>query len=311
MISDLPHCPIPAEIIRIAAPEQSFAEDALTYILEPFQPLREQMIAITGIGLEADVEGDDASLRRRSVPLSSLGRDLSMLAAGQPNGQRVIFIHGSPGLGEEWSSFLTAVPQGRLYLAPDRPGFGDSGDVPVTDLQQQADALLPLIGSSAQPPVVLVGYSYGGPVALRLAVDHPDRVAGVLLIGAAADPGLEEIHPLQEVAALDFFQQMLPTELANSNAELMSLRDGLEKLAEDLSNLNIPVTIVQGTGDNLVPPSNADYLRNHLPRAPAVVMVEGADHFLPWSHPDLLLHALDCLLTGRIIQPSEMVVPDR
>lgn len=311
MISDLPHCPIPAEIIRIAAPEQSFAEDALTYILEPFQPLREQMIAITGIGLEADVEGDDASLRRRSVPLSSLGRDLSMLAAGQPDGQRVIFIHGSPGLGEEWSSFLTAVPQGRLYLAPDRPGFGDSGDVPVTDLQQQADALLPLIGSSAQPPVVLVGYSYGGPVALRLAVDHPDRVAGVLLIGAAADPGLEEIHPLQEVAALDFFQQMLPTELANSNAELMSLRDGLEKLAEDLSNLNIPVTIVQGTGDNLVPPSNADYLRNHLPRAPAVVMVEGADHFLPWSHPDLLLHALDCLLTGRIIQPSEMVVPDR
>ncbi|WP_410217501.1 alpha/beta fold hydrolase [Paracoccus sp. (in: a-proteobacteria)] len=311
MISDLPHCPIPAEIIRIAAPEQSFAEDALTYILEPFQPLREQMIAITGIGLEADVEGDDASLRRRSVPLSSLGRDLSMLAAGQPDGQRVIFIHGSPGLGEEWSSFLTAVPQGRLYLAPDRPGFGDSGDVPVTDLQQQADALLPLIGSSAQPPVVLVGYSYGGPVALRLAVDHPDRVAGVLLIGAAADPGLEEIHPLQEVAALDFFQQMLPTELANSNAELMSLRDGLEELAEDLSNLNIPVTIVQGTGDNLVPPSNADYLRNHLPRAPAVVMVEGADHFLPWSHPDLLLHALDCLLTGRIIQPSEMVVPDR
>lgn len=311
MIADLPHCPVPGEIVQLAAPEQSLAGDALTFILEPFQPLREQLIAITGIGLEAEVEGDDPLLRRRDLPTRADGQPLSVLAAGQPGGQRVIFIHGSPGLGEEWAGFLADVPAGRLYLAPDRPGFGNSGPTPVTDLQDQADALVPLLGTPAQPPVTLVGYSYGGPLALRLAADHPDRVAALLLVGAAADPGLEEIHPLQEVAALDFFAQMLPTELASSNAELMSLRAGLEALARDLPGLRLPVTIVQGTADTLVPASNADYLRAHLAVPPATVMIEGADHFLPWSHAPVLTRALDCLLEAQTVQRSEASVPDR
>lgn len=311
MISDLPHCPVPGETIQIAAPEQSFVEEALTFILVPFKPLREQMIAITGIGLESEIAGGDAALRRRSVRVPATGELLSVLASGQPGGQRVVFIHGSPGLGEEWAAFLAEVPQGRLYLAPDRPGYGDSGTTAVTDLQAQADALVPLLGPASLPPAILVGFSYGGPIALRLAADHPDRVAGLLLIGAAADPGLEEIHPLQEVAALDFFEQMLLTELANANAELMSLRGGLDLLADDLGGLHMPVTIVQGTDDTLVPPSNAAYLQSRLPAAPSVILVEGADHFLPWSHPALLIDALDCLVQGIPGHLSGSVLPGR
>lgn len=311
MIADLPHCPVPGEIIQLAAPEQTLAGEALTFILEPFQPLREQLIAITGLGLEAEIEGDDPALRRRELPAGADGPPLSVLAAGQPGGQRVIFIHGSPGLGEEWAPFLADVPAGRLYLAPDRPGFGNSGPDPVTDLQRQADALVPLLGTPAQPPVTLVGYSYGGPLALRMAADHPDRVAALLLVGAAADPGLEEIHPLQEVAALDFFAQMLPAELASSNAELMSLRAGLETLAQDLPGLSMPVTVLQGSADTLVPASNAAYLRALLPTPPAVVMIEGADHFLPWTHAPVLTRALDCLLEAQTHQRSEASPPDR
>lgn len=308
MIADLPHCPVPGEVVVIAEPEQSMAGEALTFILEPFQPLREQFIAITGLGLSAEVEGDDARLRRIDVPAPPDGPSLSLLAAGQPEGRRVVFIHGSPGLGEEWASFLADVPSGRLYLAPDRPGFGESAHMPMTELQQQADALRPLLGPDGHDPVVLVGYSYGGPVALRLAADHPERVAALLLIGAAVDPGLEEIHPVQEVAALDFFAQMLPTELASSNAELMSLRPGLEELAEDLGALHVPVTIVQGTADTLVPPSNADYIRSRMPEVASSVIVEGADHFLPWSHPRLLAQALDCLVDGGPAQSGSILL---
>lgn len=304
MIADLPTCPAPGAIIEIAAPELSLAGEALTFILEPLRPLREPLIAMTGIGLDAEIEGDGSAIRRYAIPQAGAGHDLAVLAAGPPMGRRVVFIHGSPGLGEEWLPFLTDVPQGRLHLAPDRPGFGESGSEPVTALQQQADALVPLLGSALQVPVVLVGYSYGGPVALRLAADHPDRVAGLLLIGAAADPGLEEIHPLQEVAALDFFQQLLPTELANSNAELMALQDGLEALQGDLARIRMPVTVVQGTADTLVPPSNADFLRAHLPVPPSMIMVEGEGHFLPWTHGPLLTAALDCLMQGAQAQLS-------
>lgn len=298
MMTDLPHCPVPGEIMTIAAAERSLAAEALSLILEPFQPLREQLIAITGLGLEQDSDAVDPSLRRLQVVSPVSGGPVSLLAAGQPDGQRVIFIHGSPGLGEEWMAFLADVPEGLLYLAPDRPGFGNSGDTPVTDLQDQADSLHPLLGPSTQPPVVVVGYSYGGPVALRLAADRPDRVAGVLLVGAAADPALEEVHPLQEVAALAFFEQFLPSELASSNAELLDLRGGLEILADDLGNLSVPVTIIQGSDDTLVPAMNVDYLRAKLPVSPATVMLESADHFLPWTHTDLLAQALACLLAN-------------
>lgn len=298
MIADLPDCPRPGQVITIPAEDPGLAAGALGFVLEPFQPLREQFIAITGIGLEDDGTGTAAGLRSLRLTAGPDGAQVAVMAAGQAGAQRVIFIHGSPGLAEEWRPFLADVPPGRLHLAPDRPGYGDSGADPVTDLQAHADALHPLLGPATQPGVVLVGYSYGGPVALRIAADRPDRVAGVLLVGAAADPGLEEIHPLQEVAALDFFAQLLPSELASSNAELMSLRPGLEDLAPDLAGLRQPVTILQGLSDTLVPAANVDYLRAMLPEPPTVILIEGADHFLPWTHAPLLTRSLDCLVAS-------------
>lgn len=298
MIADLPLCPPPGETIVIPAPEQTLAEDALDFVLEPFQPLREQISAITGIGLEPDEawpEEQGRTVRQMRLARPD-GSHLAYLAAGQPGGRRVIFLHGSPGTAEEWDRFLLDVPAGQYHLAVDRPGFGASGEEPQVDLAGQAAAVAPLLTAGAGA-AVLVGYSYGGPVALRLAADYPDRIAGVLLIGAAADPELEETHPLQELAALDFFAQLLPVELANANAELLNLRPGLEDLAPDLARIAAPVTIVQGLADTLVPPENVPFLQAGLPRdpGPRVILIEDADHFLPWTHPGLLRRALDCV----------------
>lgn len=311
MIADLPHCPPPGEVLTIPAPEAGFADGAISFVLEPFQPLREQLTAITGIGLEPDADWPEAegrAVRRVTIPAPSLGEtaQLGFLAAGRPGGQRVVFLHGSPGLGEEWDRFLVDVPAGRYYLAPDRPGFGASDAAPAPELAAQAEAVLPLLGPEGAPPAVLVGYSFGGPVALRLAADHPDRVAGLVLIGSAADPVMEEIDPLQEIAALDFFAQLLPAELASSNAELIALGPELEALAPALPRLDLPVVIVQGDSDNLVPADNAAYLRGLMPQA-RTVMIEGADHFLPWTHPDILKDALDCVLAEALPVPAPQV----
>lgn len=104
MSLDLPYCPPPGAIIEIAAEDQTLAEEIFAVILEPFQPLREQFMAITGVGLDIDTDDVDQSLRRLNVTPSGAAQSqpLSLLAAGHPDGARVIFIHGSPGLGEEW-----------------------------------------------------------------------------------------------------------------------------------------------------------------------------------------------------------------
>ncbi|MFC7704651.1 alpha/beta fold hydrolase [Plastorhodobacter daqingensis] len=291
MIAELATCPLPAEI-RIAAPEPSAAEAALDVILRPLQPLREQFTAITGLGLDVELP-DDRGVRRIVRP--SEGGSLAYLAAGQPAAQRVLLLHGSPGLAEEWAPFLTEVPEGQYRIAVDRPGFGDSGqDTAVVDLGAQARAVAPLLPSQDGPGAVLVGYSYGGPVALRLAADYPAQVAAVVLIGAAADPALEETHPLQQIAALEFFEALLPVELAHANAELLALRAELEDLAVDLPGIGAPVTMLQGLADTLVPPANIEYLRARLTAPLRIVMIDEADHFLPWTHVPLIEAALTC-----------------
>ncbi|ESR25353.1 alpha/beta fold hydrolase [Lutibaculum baratangense] len=298
MILDALHCPAPAEVVVIEAQAAGPAEAAIDALLAPLQPLREQFVAITGFGLE-DEEAETSRAVRRAADGADGGTSLSYLAAGNPRGQRIVFIHGSPGVAEEWGRFLVSVPRDRYHLAVDRPGFGQSlPEEPVVELGRQARAIAPLLRADDAPKAVLVGYSYGGPVALRLAADYPDRIGGVLLIGSAGDPTEEEVHPLQELAAIEMFAGLLPLELANSNTELVALKGELETLAGSLGAIEVPVTIVQGLQDTLVPPENAVYLQRQL-RATSVrvVLVEDGDHFLPWTHADLLRSALDCVVS--------------
>jgi pimeloyl-ACP methyl ester carboxylesterase len=233
------------------------------------------------------------------VEIPDLDATLSYLAVGNPARQRVVFIHGSPGNAQEWGPLLARAPGDQYRLAVDRLGFGESVvEEPVLTLAAHAGALAPLLDTGDGRKSILVGYSYGGPVALKAALDMPEHVAGIVLVGSAADPGLEEIHPLQELAALDLLTQILPTELANANAELVALEPELEAMKRDLGRLHVPVTIIHGLDDTLVPPENVLYLHINLPRHIPIrtMLVEGGDHFLPWTHPDRIDHAIRCIL---------------
>ncbi|RST79361.1 alpha/beta fold hydrolase [Aquibium carbonis] len=299
-------CAPPAIVTIIEAPADNIGGAVVDFLLAPLQPLREQLTAITGIGLDADVP-EGAALRRMTLRLEG-GGTLNYLASGTRAGARVVFIHGSPGVAEEWAGFLANVPAGQYRAAVDRPGFGESIDQePVLSIGEQARAIAPLLGDGS----VVVGYSFGGPVALRLAVDFPDKVGSVVLIGSAGDPAQEETHPLQLVAALPYFSALLPAELANSNAELLALRPELEQLATGLGRIAAPVTIVQGLQDTLVPPENAAYIRAQLsPDLPArVVLIEGGDHFLPWTHAPLIEEVLACAVADAAGQPPPEASP--
>ena len=63
---------------------------------------------------------------------------------------------------------------------------------------------------------------------------------------------------------------------------------------------------MQGLADTLVPPENVPFLQAHLPGnpGPRVILIEDGDHFLPWTHPDLLRAALDCVLGDGTASPQ-------
>jgi pimeloyl-ACP methyl ester carboxylesterase len=228
-----------------------------------------------------------ARIRRFSLPATEPGcAFLSYLQAGDSKGRRVIFVHGTPGSAEGWADFLLNVPPGLEYVALDRPGFGRSSpEEALVPLPDQAAEVARLLVTRAGHKPILVGHSLGGAIIAWLAAAQPDAVAGMVIVAGAVDPRQERLHPLQILGDTRPVRIMLPRAMRNANHELMGLKPWLEKLHPMLSQIRVPVWILHGTRDRLVPLANVAYLRENLTGSKRVTveLLEGVSHFLPWN----------------------------
>jgi pimeloyl-ACP methyl ester carboxylesterase len=112
----------------------------------------------------------------------------NVLVRGPADGSPVLLVHGNCSSAAFWLPLLRHLPGTLRIVAPDLRGYGDSDPAPVDatrglrDFADDVAALLDvpgLFGEGARP--VVVGHSMGGGVAMQLTVDHPGRVAGLLL----------------------------------------------------------------------------------------------------------------------------------
>lgn len=103
---------------------------------------------------------------------------LHLTTAG--TGPRLALLHGFTQTSASWAPLLPALTPSHEVVAVDLPGHGGSVQVDL-DLSGAAAAVAQQVGRAAY-----VGYSMGGRVALRLALDHPDLVERLVLIGATA-----------------------------------------------------------------------------------------------------------------------------
>jgi pimeloyl-ACP methyl ester carboxylesterase len=107
---------------------------------------------------------------------------------GPADGIPVLLIHGNCSSGAYWEPFVRhLVAAGRFrVVAPDLRGYGHSEAAPVDatrglrDFADDVAALLDTVFEPGARPIV-AGHSMGGGVAMQLTIDHPDRVAGLLL----------------------------------------------------------------------------------------------------------------------------------
>jgi pyruvate dehydrogenase E2 component (dihydrolipoamide acetyltransferase) len=114
----------------------------------------------------------------------------------------IVLLHGGTGGGANWFRLLPRLAAAHRVLAPDLPGFGLSAPRPLRlPLGVEAARLLRAwLDHADVESAVVVGTSFGGLAALRLAQAAPDRVRGLLLLDSA---GLGRgIHPLVRLAVL-------------------------------------------------------------------------------------------------------------
>lgn len=114
--------------------------------------------------------------------------------AGDGAGVPVLFLHGSGPGASGWSNFAANarawVAAGHRCVLPDLPGYGQSSKPAeqVYSFDFLAGAVLALLDHLGLERVALVGNSMGGALAIKLALDHPERISKLVLM---APGGLE------------------------------------------------------------------------------------------------------------------------
>ena len=212
--------------------------------------------------------------------------DISYLVNGDPEGVRVIFVHGTPGAGEEQSSFLYAVPEGVEFISIDRLGFGETKPYKsVTSLDAQAAALLPLLETKNGIKPILIGHSLGGPVVTAAAANYPDKVGAIIQVASALDPELEDVWTIQHFGNFKLVSWVVPSKLRHANRELIALEDELIALQPKLKEIKQPITIIHSTDDELVPYANVAYMEKHFTGSTSLktVTLKGKNHYIPWN----------------------------
>jgi pimeloyl-ACP methyl ester carboxylesterase len=117
----------------------------------------------------------------------STGVELDVAMAGSPGAPPIILLHGFPESHRTWRHIIPELAKDHFVLAPDQRGFARS-DKPAGVDNYSADKIvadmLALADHFAIDRFTLVGHDWGGAIAWMAALQHPDRVARLVIVNA-------------------------------------------------------------------------------------------------------------------------------
>jgi len=110
--------------------------------------------------------------------------DLHVHRYGPAGPVGMLALHGLTGHGQRWQKLADSLPE-ITVAAPDLLGHGRSSSAAPWSIDTNVAALAALLDHEADAPVLVVGHSFGGGLAMHLAAARPDQVAGLLLLDPA------------------------------------------------------------------------------------------------------------------------------
>lgn len=244
------------------------------------------------------------------------GEALRLSYATAGDGRSVLFIHGSPGHATDFRLLFPALSKSYRLIAVDLPGVGDSrSDVQNFGPKRLAKYLIALMDRLHVDTVDVVGYSFGGGVAIRLAHDFPHRVRSVTLLSSigvqemegSGDYDFEHLKYRVGYPFIVWLPELIPHFglLGTYGYRRAFIRNFIDMDQREfrgiLSAMKQPVLILHGTDDPLVP-YGAAKLHHELIERSILKTFPGRSHFMPFVADDakrlsdalsLFLHGLD------------------
>jgi pimeloyl-ACP methyl ester carboxylesterase len=218
----------------------------------------------------------------------------------------LLLIHGAGGQHTNWPPPVRRLGPARA-VAPDLPGHGRTAGPGCRSIEAYAAHLLAFMDALEIDSFIPVGHSMGGAAALQLALDAPERVAGLVVVNSGASlpvsAGLLALVREDFEAAVDYivaraYGPAADDELKRLGRRMLAqappdvlLGDYLACDAFDVSarlaEVGAPALVVGAAADRMAPPEWSASLAERLPRADLHI-VEDAGHMLPVEYPDKL-----------------------
>jgi pimeloyl-ACP methyl ester carboxylesterase len=238
----------------------------------------------------------------------------------------VVLLHGAGGMHLYWPPEIRRMKGIQVY-ALDLPGHGRSAQTGgLQDINNHARAIVSWLQELQLPAAVFVGHSMGGAIALSLALDYPDHVAGLGLIATAANlpvnPSLldDASHPttfqkaVGNVVQWSFstqaperlvelaHQRMLETRPSVFHSDLRAC-DRFD-VRERVSSIDKPTLIVCGSEDKMASLRNSQFLSLTIPNS-TLKVINGAGHMAMLEQPAVVAQALSEFFNGLVLYRGE------
>lgn len=122
---------------------------------------------------------------RKRLKLSG-GTELSFLEAGDSANPPVLLLHGMPNSARFFRGVIPVLARDAYVIAPDLPAYGESDPLPAASFDAMADAVGELLEHLGVGPRFIYVHDFGAPVALKIAMDAPELVLGLIIQNANA-----------------------------------------------------------------------------------------------------------------------------
>jgi len=206
---------------------------------------------------------------------------------------RLICIPGTPCHTHMFKRLLQLAPDKFDVILINRLGYGKDHDEPVLDFNDQVKIIRPFLNDKR---ILLLGVSYGGGLSLTAALNYPENIEGVITSAALVREPHDYAKAVADLNIPEALTAMAPKKMQRVRAEIHGRRPQIGPLLDKLNQLEIPIEVLHGTLDTLVPKEDADVLIKAIGDNAHYKEIPGGTHYMEFQLPQQIFKAAERLI---------------